>query len=152
MSNGATRVLAVASAGGHWEQLMLLRQTLDNYDVRFATTRSDLSEVYDIPVIDTLPDCNQNTPLRALACAVLAMRLVIRHRPQVVVSTGAAPGFFSLLAGRIAGARTLWIDSIANSEGLSLSGRLAKIVAHQCWTQWEHLARDGRPAYHGAML
>ena len=38
MTNASRKVLAVASGGGHWEQLMLLRDTLDNYDVRFATT------------------------------------------------------------------------------------------------------------------
>jgi hypothetical protein len=77
---------------------------------------------------------------------------MLRERPEVVVSTGSAPGFFCLLAGRLIGARTLWIDSVANAEQLSMSGRLSRAVAHQCWTQWEHLAAPEGPHYHGAVL
>ena len=50
------------------------------------------------------------------------------------------------------GARTLWIDSVANGEELSMCGKLSKRFAHQCWTQWEHLAGPDRPRYHGAVL
>ena len=45
--------------------------------------------------------------------------VVLRERPDVVVSTGAAPGYFALRFGRLFGARTLWLESIANVEELS---------------------------------
>lgn len=152
MDNGTCRILAVASGGGHWEQLMLLRPTLDRYDVRFATTDPALAAQRGIPSAEYLPDCNQNKPLQSLLCALVAAWIVLKHRPQVVLSTGAAPGFFCILAGRLIGARTLWIDSVANGEELSLCGKLSQRVAHQCWTQWEHLAGSDRPRYFGAVL
>ncbi|MBU2588593.1 MAG: glucuronosyltransferase [Alphaproteobacteria bacterium] len=152
MTNGLTRVLAVASGGGHWEQLMLLRATLDNYDIRFATTELALAVQHGIANAARLPDCNQNTPVRSLLCAMAALWTVLKHRPQVVVSTGAAPGFFCILAGRLIGARTLWIDSVANGEELSLCGKLSQRWAHECWTQWEHLGTDSRARYFGAVL
>jgi hypothetical protein len=40
---------------------------------------------------------------------------------------------------KLAGARTVWIDSIANSEKLSLSGRLVRKHVDLCLTQWPHL-------------
>lgn len=147
-----TRVLAVASGGGHWEQLMLLRPTLAQYDVRFATTEPAVAVQHGITGAESLPDCNQNMPLRSLLCAFAALWIVLKHRPRVVISTGAAPGFFCILAGRLIGARTLWIDSVANGESLSLCGKLSKVFAHECWTQWEHLAAGERPRYFGAVL
>ena len=70
-----------------------------------------------------------------------------------MVSTGAAPGLVALaLAKLMLGSRTIWIDSIANSERLSLSGRLARPVADAWLTQWAHLARPGGPDYWGAVL
>jgi UDP-N-acetylglucosamine:LPS N-acetylglucosamine transferase len=131
---------------------MLLRPVLDSYDVRYVVTHRNLGSEPEIDGFDTLPDCNMNTPFRAIACAVVAVWLVLRHRPQVLVTTGSAPGFFCLLAGRLVGVRTLWIDSVANGEELSLSGKLALVVAHECWTQWEHLASANRPQFHGAVL
>lgn len=152
MGNGMTKVLAVASGGGHWEQLMLLRPTLARYDIRFATTEPTAALQHGIAGAESLPDCNQDMPLRSALCALVALRIVLKHRPQVILSTGAAPGLFCILAGRLIGARTLWIDSVANGEELSLCGKLAKRFAHECWTQWEHLAQAPGPRYFGAVL
>jgi hypothetical protein len=152
INSDVPKVLAVASAGGHWEQLMQLRPVLGTYDVRFVTTRRDVGEHGSIDAPLTLPDCNKQTPIRAMLCALAALWLVLRERPDVIVTTGAAPGFFCLMAGRLVGARTLRIDSVANGEQLSLSGRLAQSIADECWTQWAHLATDHRPRFHGAVL
>ncbi len=65
--------------------------------------------------------------------------LVVRVRPRVIVSTGAAPGFFALRIGSLIGAKTLWVDSFANAEELSLSGRKASKFADLALTQWKHL-------------
>ncbi|MFL0355498.1 glucuronosyltransferase [Erythrobacter sp. GH1-10] len=145
-------MLAVASGGGHWEQLMMLRPTLEQFDVRFATTDGDVAAQHGVADARILPDCNQDKPVRSALCAIIAAWIVLRTWPHVVISTGAAPGFFCILAGRLIGARTLWIDSVANGEQLSMCGRLSKTVAHQCLTQWEHLAADPQPGYRGAVL
>lgn len=147
-----TKVLAAASAGGHWEQMMLLRPTLEQFDVHFATTHPDLPRRAAIDAATILPDCNQDQPLNSLRCLFAAFALVLRLRPDVVISTGAAPGFFCVLAGRLTGARTLWIDSVANAEKLSMCGRLSRIFSTRCITQWEHLADNGRPGYAGNLL
>lgn len=131
---------------------MLLRGTLSAYDVRFATTDAAVARQHGIGDALVLPDCNQNRPFRSAWCAVVAAWIVVKVRPDVVISTGAAPGFFCILWGRIAGARTLWIDSVANGERLSMCGRLSLRFAHECLTQWEHLAGDPVPKYRGAVL
>jgi len=152
MGKDTRRVLAVASGGGHWDELMLLRTTLDRYDVRFATTNPLLAQQRGIVGVDRLPDCNRNRPLQSIFCGLFAVWLVLKHRPHVVISTGAAPGFLCLLAARLIGARTLWIDSVANGEELSMCGKLSTTFAHQCWVQWEDLAAPSNSRYFGAVL
>ncbi len=146
------RVLAVASGGGHWDELMLLRPTLEQYKVQYVTTDTSLALQHGITAAERLPDCNRNKPLRALYCGVRAVWMVLKHRPHVVISTGAAPGFMCLLFGRMLGARTLWIDSVANGEELSMCGKLSMTIAHQCWVQWEDLAMGNSSHYRGAVL
>lgn len=147
------RILAVASTGGHWEQLMLLSPAFDGADVTFACTDPRQAEGRGLPAFVPLRDYNQTQPLRLAAGLVETFGILRRVRPDVVLSTGAAPGLLCLLWGRILGARTIWVDSIANSERLSLSGRLARKFCHVTLTQWEHLAApDGNPSYRGAVL
>ncbi len=146
------RVLAVASAGGHWEQMMLLRPVLEEFEVAFATTHPDLPIRAGLTGVTILPDCNRDQPLASLKCVIAAARLVLRFRPDFVLSTGAAPGFFCIVFARALGARTLWIDSVANAEQMSMCGKLSRYFSTRCITQWEHLAEDGRPGYTGSLL
>jgi UDP-N-acetylglucosamine:LPS N-acetylglucosamine transferase len=146
------RVLAVASQGGHWEQMMLLRQMLEQHDVVFATTNPELPARAGIKDAAILPDCNRDQKIKSLKCVFAAAALIIKTRPHVVLSTGAAPGFFCLLFGRLLGARTLWVDSVANGEQLSMCGKLSVRLATRCLTQWEHLAKPNGPHFAGNLL
>lgn len=147
------RLLAVASGGGHWEQLMQLRDVLDQFSLSVAVTDSSLArhEGYTDPYV--IRDSNRSTPLAALRSLTDAFRTVRKARPDCIVTTGALPGLLCLIAGRMMGAKTIWLDSIANSERLSGCGRLSRFVAHHRLTQWEHLAqqRDGI-VYAGSLL
>ena len=48
--------------------------------------------------------------------------------------------------------RTIWLDSIANSEELSGSGQHAKRWADAWLTQWPHLATPDGPDHWGMVL
>ena len=103
------------------------------------------------PALRTFTDASRKDWWRLGVVAAQMAAIVLRVRPHVVVTTGAAPPLFALLFARAIGARTLWVDSIANGEVLSSSGRLARRVATQRITQWPDLATDD-VAYWGSVL
>lgn len=131
---------------------MLLRPAFAGFETFYATSNADLARREGIENAFILPDTNRARPLLAFRCLWVAVRLMAHLRPDVVVTTGAAPGFMCILAGRLFGARTMWIDSVANAEQLSGSGRLARHVAARVVTQWEHLAHEPRVVYVGSVL
>lgn len=145
------RLLAISSAGGHWEQLMLVRGGLDECEVTYAVTNPAVAERSGVAALE-IPDFNAKQPLKTLIGGVKIALMVMRLKPDVVVSTGAAPGLVAATVAKAMGAKTIWIDSIANAHQLSLSGRLAKRVADLWLTQWEHLATPDGPRYGGAVL
>ena len=159
------KVLAVASGGGHWVQLRRLRPAWEGCAVTYVTTEpgyrdevleDNASAGEGTAGFVVVPDANQWTKLRLAYLCVAMTRVVFRLRPTAIVTTGAAPGLFAVFAGKLVGARTIWVDSLANTERLSLSGRLAKNFADLWLTQWEHLAkaesdRSG-PTYRGATV
>ncbi len=146
------KILAVSSSGGHWEQLMLLRDSFVGHEVFYATTRPGLAERNGLAPAFLVADCNRDTPLTIIKAIAQITRIIRSVKPTVIVSTGAAPGIISIFLGRIFGAKTIWIDSIANFEKLSLSGKLAGYVANIHMTQWSHLSGDGGPTYAGSVL
>jgi hypothetical protein len=79
--------------------------------------------------------------------------ILLRERPHVVVTTGSAPGMIALaLAKCLLRSKTMWIDSIANCEQLSLSGMRARRFCDVWLTQWPHLQRADGPDCWGAVL
>ncbi|HEX3861516.1 MAG TPA: hypothetical protein VHY35_07470 [Stellaceae bacterium] len=146
------KILAVASPGGHWAQLLRLRPAFAGHEVVFATTLADSRTEVPGHQCHILPDANQHNKLRVLLLMLRTLLLVIRVRPDVVISTGAAPGYFAIRFGHYLGARTLWLESIANAEEYSLSTRLVRPYADLMLTQWPHLARPDGPFYRGSVL
>ena len=146
------RILAIASAGGHFNQLMLLRPGYQDHEVTYLTTLPGLADQFGAAPNRLIPDCNANTPLRALRCALAIGGQMIKIRPAVVISTGALPGVIALAWGRVLGAQTIWVDSVANAEELSASGRLAKRIAHLVLSQWPDVAAAANVRYEGSIL
>jgi UDP-N-acetylglucosamine:LPS N-acetylglucosamine transferase len=146
------RILAVASSGGHWTQLLRLRPAFEGHEVVYVTTQPDSRGEVSPHRFHCVPDANRNSKLRVLLLMLRTFCVVLRERPDVVISTGAAPGYFAVRFGRLLGARTLWLESIANVEELSLSTKLARPYADLLLTQWPHLARPEGPHYRGSVL
>ena len=151
MAERRTRVLAIASGGGHWVQLLRLRPAFEGCDVSYATVHAD-SHV-DVPgsPLFTFRDASRKDWWNFGAVAFQLAKVFAKVRPDVVVTTGAMPPLAAIVLGRLAGARTLWIDSIANSERLSSSGKIARRLAHQTVTQWPGLATSDVPCW-GSVL
>lgn len=146
------RLLAIASAGGHWAELIRLRPLLDEYDVTYVTTHKGYrAEVGDRP-FRTVTEASRWDRICLMRSALQILWLLIRLRPGAVVTTGAAPGWFALYFAKKLGAKTVWIDSLANGEELSMSGRRAAKHADLWLTQWPELAEAGGPEYAGSVL
>jgi UDP-N-acetylglucosamine:LPS N-acetylglucosamine transferase len=150
--NMKQRVLAVASGGGHWIQLRRLMSALRDCDVAYVTTLHSCRAHVPDSRFYVVGDANRDTKARLLLMALRMAFILLRERPDVVISTGAAPGYFAVRLGKLIGARTIWVDSMANAERLSLCGRQVGAHADVWLTQWPHLARPEGPFYEGAVL
>jgi UDP-N-acetylglucosamine:LPS N-acetylglucosamine transferase len=135
------RILAVASAGGHWVQLARLSEAFEDSDTLYVTTVAGQTAPTGDRAVAKISDGSRNEPWRLLAAGLQLGLLMLRFRPHAVITTGAAPGYVALRLGKLLGCRTVWLDSIANAEELSMSARLARRYADLWLTQWEDLSR-----------
>lgn len=167
MDEKKRHILAIASAGGHWVQLQRLKQAWDNCQISYVTTKSGYREQIikdaaerkqSAPLFYCVVDANRWQKFRLLVQLVQIVVVLLKTRPDIVISTGAAPGYFALKIGKLIGARTIWIDSIANAEEISLSGQKIEDSADLWLTQWKDLAGEGgerskgKPAYRGSVI
>jgi hypothetical protein len=99
-----------------------------------------------------IPDVSRLHKWKIVATVARLAWILLRERPGVLVTTGSAPGMLALRMARLLGVRTVWIDSVANIEEMSLSGLKAGRAAHLWLTQWSHLAKPDGPHYRGSVL
>lgn len=146
------KLLAVSSGGGHWTQMLRLRPVLDKHNVTYVTVNNSYKQ--DVPDENfyAISDATRWNKFKLILMALQIFFLIIRIRPDVILSTGAAPGYFALRFGKMIRSKTIWIDSIANVEEMSLSGRMVKPYADLWLTQWKHLSKHDGPMFSGSVL
>lgn len=169
MNNTSTKkILAVSSSGGHWVQLMRLRPAWDDCTVSYLTTEADYeADITGYSQEKQLPQPKFFTTVVATRWNKLMLLrqlfevffIVLKVRPDVIISTGASIGYFAFKAGKILGAKTIWVDSIANVEQMSMGGMKTQNCADIWLTQWPHLASEEtenaenrKPQFWGAVL
>jgi UDP-N-acetylglucosamine:LPS N-acetylglucosamine transferase len=149
MTQPKKRVLALASGGGHFVQLLRLRPAWEGHDVSYATVHAsaDVGPARCLTFRDVSAADWWRLPLTVWDVG----RILMRERPQIIITTGALPGLVALALAWPFGVKTLWVDSIANSEILSRSGRHARRLATQVVTQWPALAEPGVDHWGGVL-
>ena len=135
------RICLAASGGGHLTELLTLSDCWKQHEVFYITTvpviQRDLRESGNVYVVG---ECNRQHPIRVLRVFLRCLKVVLKERPDVVISTGAAAGCMVCFLARALRAKIIWIDSITNVERISLSGRMVRYIAGLFLVQWPELA------------
>jgi UDP-N-acetylglucosamine:LPS N-acetylglucosamine transferase len=149
------KILLVASGGGHWVQLLRLKAAWSNCLPIYMTVQSSYRAQVPGARFYCVPDATRWDRWKLVSMILQVTWIVVKERPNVILTTGAAPGYIAIRVGKFFGIRTVWIDSIANVEAISMSGQKVGAYADLWLTQWEHLAQPAKskgPKYIGSVL
>jgi UDP-N-acetylglucosamine:LPS N-acetylglucosamine transferase len=148
------RICLAASGGGHANQLLKLSESWKRYETFCITTTDVVREkLQQYGKVCVTGECNRQHPIRVSKVLLRCIRAVLRERPDVVISTGAAVGCIVCFLGKLLGAKVIWIDSITNVERISLSGRMVRYIADLFLVQWPELAKQYKNVeYIGAVI
>ncbi len=121
-------------------QLLKLRDSWQEYEICYITTTNVVQEKLEkYGKVYVVGECNREHFLRVVIVLTRCINIILRERPAVVISTGAAVGCIVCFIGKLFGAKVIWIDSITNVERISLSGRMVRHIADLFLVQWSEL-------------
>lgn len=146
------RLLALASGGGHWIELMRLQPAFADFNTSYVSMFDNYAEEVEGARFYSIPDASRFKLSSFAPVFVKALKILAVERPAIMLTTGSAPMLVFVLLGRLIGCKTLWVDSIANAECLSASGRIAKRLAHQVISQWPDVAAAECVEYWGRIV
>ncbi|MCR4619468.1 MAG: oligosaccharide biosynthesis protein Alg14 [Paludibacteraceae bacterium] len=138
---GKKKIIAVASIGGHWIQLLRIARPLEErYEVVYVSTHPKCATMVEGHKFFQTGDFSRSNAWKLIPSLFKAVKTIWDEKPDAIITTGAAPGLVYLFVGKLMARKTIWIDSIANAERLSASGRVALRFASRIYTQWKDLA------------
>lgn len=137
------KIIAVASIGGHWIQLLRIAKPLEEkYEVVYVSTHMKCATMVDGARFHRIRDFSRWNAWRMFPATVKAFCIIVAERPKAIISTGAAPGLIVLFVAKLCGVKTIWVDSVANAEHPSFCGQVASKFVSQCYTQWPYEANN----------
>lgn len=137
------KVCIPTSSGGHLTHMRMLMPVLSRAADRFwvtfdkedANTALEGERVYHcfFPTNRNVRNTVRNT--------LLAVRVLRRERPDLIISSGAAVAVPFFLVGKLLGARTVYVEVFDRVDAPTLTGRLVRRITDLFVVQWPEMER-----------
>jgi len=145
------KICLACSAGGHLTELTQLEDAYEGYDSFVVTFRREDTESLAGRVY-YLMDPKRN-PFKVILNFFQALRVVLKERPNVVITTGAGVVVPLCVIAKILGSRIIYIESFARIDSKSLTGVFLYPFADLFFIQWEELSdKYGSKARYGGKV
>ena len=136
MGKKGAKVCLVSSSGGHWEQLRKLGPLVDKYGGFYVTEKTPFARGEAYLMVQT--DLKDKFMLpKMIVNVVRAVRIWVRERPQVVVTTGTMVAYPFYLLAILFHKKFVFIETFGRSKEPTVAGRLMQKHADLFFVQWE---------------
>lgn len=135
------KIAFIASSGGHLEQLTMLKPLMERYDSFVITEITPYQSACPCKRRYSIRQVNRHEPLFILKLIVngfSSLRIFLKERPDMVISTGALAVIpFCLISKILFRRKLIFIESFAKVTSPTLTGKLLYRFADRFYVQWE---------------
>lgn len=138
------KICFAASSGGHFEQLLMLRDLMESYDSFIVTERTsyDTGDLgFPVYYVRQLNRREWKFPVHMAGNLVRSVRIYRKERPEVVITTGVLAVLPLCLLVKLGGGKLIYIESFAKIHSPTLTGRFLYRIADRFYVQWEQMRR-----------
>ena len=153
------KVLFISSTGGHLNELLQLSSLFEKYDYHIITekdkTNAYLEDKYEGRV-SYLPYGTRSHfityIIKYLYLIIKTLFLYIKIRPKVIVTTGTHTAGPMCYLGKLFGSKIIYIETYANINRKTATGRLIYPIADLFIVQWEEMLKIYPKAVYGGQI
>lgn len=137
------RVLFVASAGGHLTETLALSPIFKNYDYLIVTEHDKTNINSNDWNIKYLKYCTRKKFFSYVFLApiniIKSINIFFKFKPETIVSTGAHTVIPMIILGKIFHKKTIHIETFANIESKTLTGKIIYPLVDVFIVQWPNM-------------
>lgn len=136
------KVLLISSTGGHFNALQKLNNFWEQHDCCWVTFPTNTTKVVlkNQKVYWAYGPTNRNLP-NLIRNFVLAFKVILKERPQLILTTGAGVAVPFIIFGKLLGIKTAFVESYTRIKELSLSARLVMPFLDIIYVHWPQLKK-----------
>jgi UDP-N-acetylglucosamine:LPS N-acetylglucosamine transferase len=148
------KICLVSSAGGHFTETVQLLEAFEGHELFFVTWHS--SREADVTALAPayFMESFGTSPVRLLLAFPKVLQILLREKPDVMVSLGAEIALPFFYLGKLLRIKTIFIESWCRLAGLSKTGHLLYPVTDLFLVQWPQLLTGcgDKARYEGAVI
>ena len=148
------KICLVCSSGGHLSELFYLKEVWENmiyFWVSFPTKDAQYILKSQKCYWANFPT-NRNI-VNMIKNLGFAWKILRKEKPGVIISTGAGVAVPFIVVGKMLRIKSVYIESITRSRGLSLTGYLVYPFVNKFLVQWPELEKKYKKAeFHGQVI
>lgn len=137
------KICFIASTGGHFEQLMMLKPLMNKYESFIVTEKTNYSVIKSNKVY-YLRQVNRNEKkyiIEMIYNFFTSLKIFLKERPDFVISTGALATIPMCIIAKIFRKKVIFIESFAKVNSPTLTGKLIYKFADRFYVQWEEMLK-----------
>lgn len=142
------KVLFISSTGGHLSEMMQLKSMFDKYDYHIITekTKSNLSLKKEYKkkinfLFYGTKDHPISYPFKLFLNCFKSLYLYFKIHPDYIITTGAHTAGPMCCIGKIFGSRIIYIETFANIDTKTITGRLLYPISDRFIVQWHNMKK-----------
>lgn len=136
------KVCFITSSGGHLTHLMQLKEWWNNKDRFWVTFEKEDSKsiLKDERKYWCYFPTNRNVK-NLVKNTFLAIKILLKEKPDLIVSSGAAPAIPFFYVGKLLGAKVVYIEVYDRIDKPTITGKLVYPISDLFVLQWEEQKR-----------
>lgn len=153
------KVLFISSTGGHLKELLQLKKIFGKYDSYLITEKTDSTKKLKYEYKEKMgymvfgtKDHMLTYPFKLLANCFISVYYFIKIRPKYIVTTGTHTAGPICYLGKLFGSKIIYIETMANINRKTQTGRLIYPIADLFIVQWESMLKIYPKAVYGGFI
>ena len=146
-----SKICITCSAGGHLKQAITIARSLDYEKYLVTYPAPHLKDIKKAIKTYTITHPKRN-PILLIQNAIESIKVLIKEKPDLIISTGADVTVCTSLLGKLLGAKLIYIESGGNVFTPSLTGRILYPFADLFIVQWQPMLKNFKKAILGGPI
>ena len=153
------KVLFISSTGGHLSEMLQLSSLFEKYDYHIITEKDKANEALKGKYGDRIDFLPYGTRSKLISYVFKYLYLCLKTvyyyfkiRPKVIITTGTHTAGPMCIIGKIFGSKIIYIETFANRNKKTATGRLIYPIADLFIVQWEEMLKIYPKAVYGGSI